>query len=178
MSLQRLQKRNEHLPILRGELQPEFVTLDRSKGEVETLWHIVLLQARRIEPFLQRVRLAAMTERIAIPHAPQRGYFVESCATAGLNRKPRIGSHRDIHNVIGLAKVLGDCEARSRGELVVGVERRRMTPGAALLLEDPLPAASFVVEGVWIRRRLKGINIQGESVELLVAESRAVHAGV
>jgi hypothetical protein len=25
-----------------------------------------------------------------------------------LNRKPRIGSHRDIRNVIGLAKVLGD----------------------------------------------------------------------
>src|ERR1700691_5735488 len=150
MSLQRLQKRNECLLIVRGELQPEFVTFDRSRGEVETLWYIVLLQARRIEPFLERVRLAAMTERIAIPHAPQRGYFVESSAAAGLSRKPRIGSHRDIHNVIGLAKVLRDCEARSRGELVIGVERRCMTHGAALSLEDPLPAASLVVEGVWI----------------------------
>jgi hypothetical protein len=57
-----------------------YVPLDRTRGEVETLWLIVLLQARRTEPFLQRVRLAAMTESIAIPHAPQRGYFVESCA--------------------------------------------------------------------------------------------------
>ena len=104
MSLQRLEKRNERLPIVRGELQPEFVTLDRSRGEVETLWHMILRQARRIEPFLQRVRLAAMTEGIAIPHAPQRGYFVESCAAAGLSGKARIGSHRDIHNVIGQAE--------------------------------------------------------------------------
>jgi hypothetical protein len=28
------------------------VTFDRSKGEVENLWYRVLLQARRIDPFL------------------------------------------------------------------------------------------------------------------------------
>jgi hypothetical protein len=36
MNLQRLQKRDHCLPVLQAELQPEFVTFDRSWTEVET----------------------------------------------------------------------------------------------------------------------------------------------
>jgi hypothetical protein len=57
------------LPVVESELQPEFVTFDRTRNDVETFGDVVLLQALWVEPFLQRVRLAAMTEGIAIPNA-------------------------------------------------------------------------------------------------------------
>ena len=51
INLQRFQERDQGLPVVRGELQPEFVTFDRAGTEVETLRHIIVFQSRRIEPF-------------------------------------------------------------------------------------------------------------------------------
>jgi hypothetical protein len=50
-----------------------------------------------------------------------------------------------------------------------------MASGAALLLEDALPAARAAVERIRIRRWLEGVYVKSESVELLVAETGSVH---
>jgi hypothetical protein len=46
------QERDQGLTVIRRKPQSEFVTADRTRAEVETFRDVILLQAPRIEPFL------------------------------------------------------------------------------------------------------------------------------
>src|SRR5262249_46982815 len=82
----------------------------------------------------------------------------------------------EIHDVLRLAKIIRGVEPRRESEFVVGVQRRSVASSAALLLENDLSAAGAIIEWIWIGRRLQGIKIQDQSVQLLVAESDTVFA--
>src|SRR5262245_28471534 len=68
-------------------------------------------------------------------------------------------------------------EAIRRSQLVVGVERRRVTHRAAFALENLLSALSQRVEFVWIGRRLERIDVKSQGVKLFItiaAQCRSV----
>jgi hypothetical protein len=50
--LERFQERNERAPVFFRELQAKFVTFNRTWRYMKSLWNVILVQARRIEPFL------------------------------------------------------------------------------------------------------------------------------
>src|SRR5689334_24209465 len=56
-------------------------------------------------------------------------------------------------------------------QFVVGVVRGSMTSGTALALEHLPSHLRGCIETVWIRRRLQGIDVQRQRVELFVAEA-------
>src|SRR5260370_23374584 len=64
--------------------------------------------------------------------------------------------------------VLRHCEALSRRQFVVGVERGRMAHDAALPLENLLSSLSKSVELVRVRR-LKRVDVETQGVKLLIA---------
>jgi len=67
--LERFQERNQCAPIFFRELQAKLVTLDRTWRQMKSLWNVIGVQARRIEPFLQSFRLSHVTKRISVPDA-------------------------------------------------------------------------------------------------------------
>src|SRR5262245_31571438 len=69
--------------------------------------------------------------------------------------------------------VVGNDEAIDWRQLVIAVERWRVTGRAAFTLEDALTAGGSLVEAIRILRRLQRIEILGEGVELLIAISAA-----
>src|SRR5258707_11865809 len=62
-------------------------------------------------------------------------------------------------------------ESLSERQLIVRVERRSMTSGAARLIKDFLPVSGKLAKLVGIGRRLERIQKEGQSVKLLVAVS-------
>ena len=74
--------------------------------------------------------------------------------------------------------LFGHAEAGGGGELVVGVEGRRVTAGAAFVGEDFLAADRGSVELVGVGWGLEGVEVEGEGVELLVAVAPADFDGV
>src|SRR5262245_26608565 len=64
-------------------------------------------------------------------------------------------------------------EAFDRRQLVIRIERRRMTYGAAFTVEDILSARSQAVEPVRVRWGLERINVKRHRVELFVAVTAA-----
>jgi hypothetical protein len=95
--------------------------------------------------------------------------LVVARATPGLESQAGIRPHADRQDVVLLQMVLRHCEALSRRQFVVGVERGRMAHDAALPLESLLSSLSKSVELVRVRRRLKRVNVETQSVELLIA---------
>src|SRR6516225_1594338 len=87
---------NQVLPVARGKPQPEFVAFDWTRSQVEALGHIVVSQARRVQPFFERIRLAVMAEAIAVPYASQGRHLVEAGPAASLQRQGRVCSYRNI----------------------------------------------------------------------------------
>ena len=69
IELKRFQKRNERAPVSFRELQAKFVTFNRTWRQMKSLWKVIGVQARRIEPFLESFRLSHVTERILVPEA-------------------------------------------------------------------------------------------------------------
>src|SRR5215510_1448492 len=65
--------------------------------------------------------------------------------------------------------ILWRIEALSGRQLVIRVERRRVAYGAAFLYKHFLTARSQAIELVRVRRRLERVNVERQSVELLVA---------
>src|SRR5262249_62199853 len=62
-----------------------------------------------------------------------------------------------------------DGEAFSRRQLVVGVQRRSVTRGAAFSLEDLLSSLGTRVERVRVWRRSQRIHVKRQCIQLLVA---------
>lgn len=140
---------------------------------METLRHIIGFQSRRVEPFLKRVGLATMAERVPEPNALQRRDLVESGASTRFERKIRVGAHADVQNIVSLTKIVGNFESKRRREFVVRVERWRVAIRAGLLLKDHLTFSCVVVELVRIRRRLQRVDVESQRVELSVAVARS-----
>ena len=87
-------------------------------------------------------------------------------------RKARIGPDRNSENVEGRRRVARWRESFRQGELVVRVQRRRVTPRAPFAREDAFAGCGFVVARIRIRRRRERIDVHGERVERFVRESR------
>src|SRR3954451_1236072 len=118
---------------------------DRTPSDVKAPWHIVILQPQRIQPFFQRICLAGVAEAISKPDTAERRHFVKARATTRLQGDRRVGSDRDVEDVLSLAKILGNLKPCGRRELVICIQWCRMTPNAALLLKNPLSCTRKVV---------------------------------
>src|SRR5262249_58583844 len=103
-------------------------------------WHVVVVHASGIEPVLQRRAPPAVAEHAAIPRAFQRRHLVVTRAAALLEREIRIGSNGDGQDVVFLSMIRWNGEAIRRRQLIVCIERLRMTRGAAFAIEYLLPA--------------------------------------
>src|SRR6476620_803665 len=117
--------------------------------------HIVVAYTTRIEPILERGAPAAVPEHAAIPHTLHRRDLVVARAAPSFQCAIGIGSNRDRHDVEFLSMVRWNREAVGRRQLVVRVERRRVTCGAALAIEHLLSLCRDRIEGVRVRRRLQ-----------------------
>src|ERR1700722_1384248 len=150
------------------------MSLNRTWANVEALRNIIGFQSRGVEPFFQCLGLTAMAEGVPEPNALQGKHFVESGSSTRFERKVWVSSDADIHNVVGLAKIIWDLEPCGRRELIVGVKRRCVAANAALPLEDDLTFSCALIEFVRIRRRFQRVDVESQSVKLFVAVSRAL----
>lgn len=112
-----------------------------------------------------------MFKRPAVPYAFQRRDFVVARTAPRLQRQIRVGADRLRQDVVLSLVLFGNGEAIRRRQLVTGVKRRRVTPGAALLLEDFLATMGERVELIRVGRRLQRIEVERQRVKLLVAVS-------
>ena len=86
---------------------------------MESFRDIIVLQSLRVEPLFQSFRRPAVAEGIAVPDTAQRRYFVESGTAASLQRECRVSSHRDIQNIAGVEKVVGNFKTLRGRQLVI-----------------------------------------------------------
>src|SRR4029450_2566653 len=122
----------------------------------------------RIEPVLKCCARAIVWKHSAIPEAFQRRYLVIAGASPGLESKARVSAHHHWQDVVGFLVVLRDPESLYRRKLVVGIQRWHVTRRAAFALKHPLPSFRNSVKLVRIRRRLEGVQVQGQGVKLCV----------
>src|SRR5690242_19013139 len=84
-----------------------------------TCRRIIVAQARRIKPVLERGGGAVMPERPPVPHTFQRRNLVVPGSLACFQRVPRIRSHAALHDIEALPVGRRWLESLRRNELVV-----------------------------------------------------------
>src|SRR4051812_9211090 len=140
------------------------MTFDGAWTKMKALRDIVVIQTRRVKPFLERFRPAPMAKCVAVPNAAQRRHFVESCTPPGLQRESGVRAYRYIQHVPRPEKLLRDTEACGRGELVVCVKRSWVASFATLLREDDLAPVGQRGNRIRVGRRLKRLDVERERV--------------
>ena len=94
--------------------------------DFEPRGHVVVAQARWIEPLLQTRDRAVVTVQSPIPDTTKRRDFVQARSLARLEGQIRIGPNRDGQNILVQRMVLPKRKSSSQRQLVVSVKRRSM----------------------------------------------------
>src|SRR4051794_23176037 len=157
----RLQESDQRALIARREVESILVTRRGLTGGAAR-------QSRGVQPVFQRGTLSTMPEWAAIPDAFQRRDLVVSGATPGEHRKFRVCADAHRHHIGNRSAAAGDVESGRRCQLIVRIERSRMTAATALSFKDPPPGTGLRVHVVWIGRRLERIEVLRERIECLV----------
>src|ERR1700743_3158619 len=127
------------------------------------------VEARGVKPSMGRRPPAAVPKHAPIPDAFEGRNFVVAGSAPSSEGEARICADRERQNVVRNPMIVGNFEAVCGCQFVIGVKRRRVTSWTALMLEDLLAACGRGVEPVRVGRRLEGVDVEGEGVELLIA---------
>jgi hypothetical protein len=92
-----------------------------------------------------------VAEHAAVPDAFQRGDFIVAGSASGLECETGIGAYGDREDLVLCLMIPADGEPFGRSQLVVRVERRGVTDGAAVACEELFAACGGGVELVGIR---------------------------
>src|SRR5215471_15751466 len=103
-----------------------------------------------------------MFERSAVPDSFQRWDLVVTGAFVGFERIARVRADSSFQNLETLLVIRWSVKTIHRDEFVVGVEWWRVALSTPLALENLLAARCRGVEPIWIRWRLKRIEVKCE----------------
>src|SRR5580704_10624371 len=133
---------------------------------LETAGNISRIEPSRVKPIFECRGRATMAEGSAAPNSSEGWDFVITRTLVGLKSVSWIDADADRQDVRGIRWRL---EIIGGNQLVVGVERRRMTVRALFPCEQYAAAFSGNTESVGIRRRAERVKIKCQSIELSIA---------
>src|SRR6516164_5245832 len=131
-------------------------------------WEMGFLQPVRVEHLFQTRYGSIVQVMPPIPQPLERRHFVVARPFAGFQCQTSVCANRDRKNVEAGPPIFRRSKPIREGQLVIRIERRRVTADATFALKDLLSSPRLLIGAIRVDRRLERVHVQRESIEGLV----------
>src|SRR6516165_11788698 len=133
-------------------------------------WEMGFLQPVRVEHLFQTRYGSIVQVMPPIPQPLERRHFVVARPFAGFQCQAAVCANRDRQDVEAGWPVFGRSKPVCEGQLVIRIERRRVTADATFALEDLLSSLRLLIKSIRVAGRVERVDVQRKSVKRLVRQ--------